>query len=176
MKYRVAKTFIIVSVALLLIVISAGCEGNKNKNLFERAWGLETLSINGETTLWDITVSKGDVSVTILETFYNDSHLYIGFRLEGEDLINSDTAFVFSYDGEQLGKSAHGPMHDDFSQTPWRRYHILSPSSLSTQINELPDEFTLHFRVFEQSGMQREFEFDIPLKRSEKEIKDDRNL
>jgi len=37
-------------------------------------------------------------------------------------------------------------------------------------ISRLPDEFVLHFKVEETEGWKRTFDFDIPLKRSDREV------
>ena len=167
MHGRLVSIFTISAIVLLTMPFFTGCEDKRT--LFEHSFKLEILSSEGETDIRNISVSKDDDTVTVLETFYNQDDIWVGFELRGRRLIESNPAFIFSFNGTQMGHGAHGAGINDFDSDPETLHYILSPSS-SFDVRELPDEFVLQFQVREQDGLQRVFDFDLPLQRSDKEV------
>ena len=106
----------------------------------------------------------------IMETFYNESSIYVGFKLEGEALIKNEPAFEFFWDGKAIGSSGHGSfLNDQDVYTTWLLYGVMQPSEWY-DFSQLPEEFTLDFIIRETSGPKRKFEFKIPMKRSDREV------
>jgi len=157
--------------ASVLVVISVltlfSCRPSETvPALFQRFGnGLDVLSIEGNTDIRHMSVIKGEDTVTILETFYNKSSIYVGLELRGDTLISSDPVFEFRYQDNAIGNLTHGGFLDDPQIPPTElRYAVLQPNS--DNIYQLPDRFDLTFTVKELKGWKRVFEFVIPLQRS----------
>ena len=165
-----SNSIVMVLVAAVIITFPLGCTDQDNKTLFEKFGnGLDTLSSEGATDLWNMSVTKDGDTVTVLESFYNDSSIWIGFRLSGEELISNGTWALFYYNGEMIGAGSHGGILDEDVEKTWIQYKVMQPNSWF-DVGELPDEFILEFVVEEAKGLERTFEFKIPLKRSDREV------
>jgi hypothetical protein len=161
-------------VILSVLLVTSACKEDE-RSIFEKYghWeGLETISKEGATDVWEISVNKDGDAVSVLESFYNESDIWVGLMLEGDNIVRSDCAFSFSYNGTVIGNGVHGGAIDSLKSEPPRRYFIMQPNLYgdADAISRLPDEFVLHFKVEETEGWKRTFDFDIPLKRSDREV------
>ncbi len=169
----IRQIFFTLLILLIIVASMFGCEDIKdNLTLFEKFGnGLDILSREGETDIWNMSVTKDGDTVTILESFYNRSSIYIGFALNGEELIANEPVPEFRYDGKMIGNLGHGGFLVDPEVPPTLMvYAVMQPGSYNNTIDELPDEFILDFTIREASGLKRTFEFKIPLERSDKEV------
>ncbi len=167
------RSFVLVMIVLVLFSCSTS---TTVPPLFQRFGnGLDTLSIEGHTDIRHMLVTRGDDTVTILETFYSKSSIYVGLELRGETLISSEPVFEFRYQDKAIGNLAHGGFLDDPQIPPTKlKYAVLQPNS--DNIDQLPDRFDLTFTVKELKGWKRVFEFVIPLQRSDCDVLPSRKL
>lgn len=157
------------SLLMLLVTFSlSGCSKD-DRTLFEHSYILKQISSEGATDIRNTTMVQGNDMVTVMETFYNQDDIWVGFELRGRSLIAAQPVFEFSCNGSRLGTGAHGAGINNYDSDPDTKHMILSPSS-SFDVKDLPDEFTLRFDVIEQKYPERVFSFDLPLKRSDQEV------
>jgi len=169
MKHSLFRIAAGLTILLPLIIMSiSGC-GKDDRTLFEHSYILKQIRGEGATDIRDITMVQGNDMVTVMETFYNQDDIWVGFELRGRSLIAAQPVFEFSFNGSRLGTGAHGAGINNYDSDPDTQHMILSPSS-SFDVKDLPDEFTLRFEVIEQEYPERVFSFDLPLKRSDKEV------
>ncbi len=168
MKHKCALTPLLL--VLLTCILITGCNQEPGR-LFEHSPGLDALSRAGDTTILDMEQSRAGMSVTVLETYYNSSAIYVGYVVTGQDQFDYHTVCTWRIDGQIIGDGgSHGAVVEMPDSSPGRRYFIMSLSAAQAEIAALPDEFTLEFTVFEQEGEKREVTFELPLKRGEKEV------
>ncbi len=165
---------LVLLVILSVLLVTPACKEDE-RTIFEKYghWkGLETISKEGATDVWDMSVTKEGDAVSVLESFYNESDIWVGLMLEGDNIVRGDCAFSFSYNGTVIGNGVHGGGIDSLKSEPPRRYFIMQPNLYGDMytISKLPDEFVLHFKVEETGGWKRTFDFDIPLIRSDREV------
>ena len=161
----------IVIVLALLPLLASACRAEDHRTLFERfGQGLAPLSKQGATSRWNMAVTQRGDTVRVLETFYSHADIWVGVEFDDVDL--DDTGWHFSFDGKAIGTGGVGGTILSGDGKPSATYFVLSPGLYGDvdTIPGLPDEFTLQFGVQERGGWERVFEFEIPLKRSDREV------
>ncbi|MBN2239102.1 MAG: hypothetical protein JW712_04960 [Dehalococcoidales bacterium] len=159
----------LVIVATASIAILPGCAGPDTRPIFQRFGnGLPEISEDGESTLWNITGSLGSGQVTVLESFYNYDSIWIGFRVEGRELVTDWVYCSFYYDGKMIGTGAHGGGLQVDTEN-WIAEFVMQPSH-SADITGLPDAFRLEFVISNDSKLRETANFEIPLTRSQRQV------
>ena len=47
-------------------------------------------------------------NVTVVESYYNEDSIWVGLRIEGEELVNHHVYSLFQVNGETIGAGSHG--------------------------------------------------------------------
>lgn len=121
--------------------------------------GLKTLSEKGVTTPSDIAVTKDGDTITVKESYYDKSRISIGLILKGSKLYENGLEYFFYYNGEQFKTGVYGGTTQEKDGC---RYVVMNADTFS----ELPDKFNLKLVVKESTAAKRDFEFNIPLDRT----------
>ncbi len=166
------KRMIMLMAALIIVMtllLPACGDSTDNRPLFQRFGnGIDTVSAEGLTDIWNMTGSIGNDNVTVVESFYNDDSIWVGYRVEGKELINHGTYSSFYYNGEMIGAGAHGGSLE-VDRESWIEETVRQPSSWA-DVSGLPDEFILELIVGDMKYQDRTITFKIPLKRSDREV------
>jgi hypothetical protein len=165
------KRLLVVLAAVLscLLVLFSGCTEVDNRPLFQRFGnGIDTVSAEGLTDIWNMTGSIGSSNVTVVESFYNDDSIWVGLRIEGKELISHAVYSLFYYNGEMIGAGSHGGSLE-VDRENWIEETVRQPSSLA-DVSVLPDEFTLELVVGDMKYQDMTTTFEIPLKRSDRKV------
>lgn|GEM_PF-6282105 len=147
----------------------SGCSQTDNRPLFQRFGnGIDTLSAEGLTDIWDMTRILGSSNVTVVESLYNHDSIWVGLRIEGKELVSHATYSLFYYNGEMIGAGAHGGSLEVDTENRIEET-VRQPSSWA-DVSVLPDEFTLELVVGDMKYQERTTMFEIPLKRSDRKV------
>lgn len=166
------KRIIMLTVTLMIVMtllLPACGENTDNRPLFQRFGnGIDTVSAEGLTNIWNMTGSIGDDNVTVVESFYNDDSIWIGLKIGGKGLISHGIYSSFYYNGEKIGAGAHGGSLEVDTEN-WIEGTVRQPSSWA-DVSGLPDEFMLELIVGDMKYQERTTTFEIPLKRSDRDV------
>lgn len=159
----------VVSGLLVQFLLFSGCNQVDDRPLFQRFGnGVDTVSAEGLTDIWNITGSIGSDNVTVVESFYNYDSIWVGLKIEGEELISHAAYNLFYYNGEMIGAGGHGGSLE-VDMENWIEETVRQPSSWA-DVSILPDEFTLELVVGDMKYQDRTTTFEIPLKRSDRKV------
>jgi hypothetical protein len=168
-RYKLLFFVLIISSLLTPFLLFSGCNEADNRSLFQRFGnGIDTISAEGLSDVWNMTGNISSSNVTVVESFYNYDSIWVGLRIEGEELISHAAYSLFYYNGEMIGAGGHGGSLEVDTEN-WIEETIRQPSSWA-DVSALPDEFILELVVGDMKYQERTTTFEIPLKRSDRKV------